>query len=94
MQAVRVKVARTSLGEVRKVLKELGGRRQRCPRVGAERAVPEMPLDGVPAVPLSVCRHSAGFACQAALRAFAQLCAVYVVRHLLPCPLGPHWLTG
>ena len=72
MQTVRVKVARTSLGEVRKVLKELGGRRQRCPRVGAERAVPEMPLDGVPADSLSVCRHSSGFACQAALRAFAQ----------------------
>ena len=72
MQTARVKVARTSLGEVRKVLKELGGRRQRCPRVGAERAVPEMPLDGVPADSLSVCRHSSGFACQTALRAFAQ----------------------
>ena len=72
MQAVRVKVARTSFGEMRKVLKELGGRRQRCSRVGAERAVPEMPLDGVPADSLSVYRHSSGFACQAALRAFAQ----------------------
>ena len=72
MQAVRVEVARTSFGEMQKVLKVLGRRRQRSPRMGAERAVPEMPLDGVPADSLSVCRHSSGFACQAALRAFAQ----------------------